>query len=339
MIRSILTAFVFVLLTMLYTQNTHAQQTYAEKLGYPKGAKVIIMHVDDVGMSHDSNMGAIKAITKGVATSGSLMMPCSWVPEFAKYYQNHPGLDIGIHVTLTSEWDNYRWSPVAGREAVPSLLDSDGYFYSSVAGVAQHADPRDVQKEIQAQIDLARNMGFHLSHLDTHMGTVYATPSFLKVYVQEGIKNHIPVMLPGGKDELLKQSMPKEPDSMFVQLQHIGQQLWNAGLPVLDDLHNLSYDWKVPDSIKSSDQKLQQWRTQKYIDSFKKLRPGITLVINHSTDPSQNFSSISDSGPLRKSDMLAMLDPRFKEYLDEQGIILTTWTELQNRRDQLNKTN
>lgn len=317
----------------VFCSKSYGQETYAEKLGFPKGAKVIILHVDDVGMSHDSNRGAIEAITKGIATSCSVMMPCSWVPEFAHYYHNHPGMDVGLHMTLTSEWNNYRWGPVAGRQTVPSLVDNEGAFYKTVEEVVKHATPQDVEKELRAQIELAKKMGFHPTHLDTHMGTVYATPAFLRIYVHLGIEYHIPVMLPGGRDELLKESMPGTPDSEFVELQKIGRQLWNAGLPVLDDLHNLSYDWKVPPSDTASDKKLQAWRTQKYIDSFKKLRPGVTLVIMHCTDPSPDFKYISDSGYLRKADLLAMLDPKLAAYIKQHHIILTTWKELQERRN------
>lgn len=312
----------------------YAQETYAEKLGFPKGAKVIILHVDDVGMSHDSNMGAIKALTKGIATSCSVMMPCPWVPEFAHYYREHPNLDVGLHVTLTSEWKNYRWGPVSGREAVPSLLDKDGYFYSTVDSVAKNATPQDVEKEIRAQILMARRMGFHLTHLDTHMGTVFATAAFMQAYVKLGIEYHIPVMLPAGQDKLLLSTMSQVPP-YFSEIKKVGQELWNAGLPVLDDLHNLSYDWKVPKGVASSDKKLQQWRTNKYIESFKRLQPGVTLVIMHCTDPSPNFKYISDSGNLRKADLLAMLDPRLKAYIKKEGIILTTWKELQERRDKV----
>lgn len=320
-----------VLLVFAGYASARAQETYAEKLGYPHGAKVIILHVDDVGMSHDSNRGAVNALSHGIATSCSIMIPCPWVPEFARYYKQHPDLDVGLHLTLTSEWENYRWGPVSGPEAVPSLLDENGYLFATVDSVAAHASATAVEREIRAQIERARTMGFPLTHLDTHMGTVFATPDFMKAYVKLGMEYHIPVMLPAGHDELLLSTMSEVPP-YFSELQNIGQQLWNAGLPVLDDLHNLSYDWKVPDSVATSDKKLQEWRTRKYIESFKRLRPGVTMVIMHCTDPSPNFKDISDSGLLRKADMLAMLDPRLREYIKKEGIILTTWKELQERR-------
>src|SRR5215469_18063901 len=106
----------------------HAQvdTTYAERLGWPKGARVLIIHVDDAGMSLESNEGAIAALTRGAATSVSVMMPCPWVPGFVRWLRSHPDIDAGLHLTLTSEWADYRWEPLAGAKAVPGLVDSSG---------------------------------------------------------------------------------------------------------------------------------------------------------------------------------------------------------------------
>ncbi len=318
---------------LLISEQAAAQETYAEKLGFPKGAKVVILHVDDLGMSIDSNLGAIKALTDGIATSGSLMMPCSWVPGFVAYMKEHPGLDVGIHLTLTSEWNNYRWGPVDGPE-VPTLMDSQGKFYKTVAEVVAHASPQDVDKEIKAQLDLARSMGVKPTHLDSHMGTLFAKPEFLQSYLKLGMENGIPVMFPGGHDTEILKSNPLA-KAMGDQMKQIGLQLWNAGLPVLDDLYNDSYDWPVPDSAKTSDQALQHYRTAEYIKALEEIKPGITMIIMHCTDPSSTFHYISDSGYTRKGDMLAMLDPALKKYIEDHHIILTTWRELLERREKV----
>ena len=104
--------------------------TYAEKLGFPKGSKVIILHVDDAGMSVNSNQGAINSIEKGVATSTSIMMPCPWAASFAKYAAEK-GYDAGLHLTLTSEWGNYRWGPLAGMKKCPDWLIRSGAYGTS----------------------------------------------------------------------------------------------------------------------------------------------------------------------------------------------------------------
>ncbi|MCU0326102.1 MAG: polysaccharide deacetylase family protein [Spirosomaceae bacterium] len=321
----------FVLLFLLIA-NQSFSQTYAERLGYPKGAKVVIMHVDDVGMSYDSNKGAIKAVEEGVATSMSVMMPCPWVPGFVHYLKDRPNIDAGLHLTLTSEWKDYRWGPLSGRPAVAGLVDEEGAMWSNVVSVAIHATADEVEKEIRAQIERARRMGFEPTHLDSHMGTVFATPAFLERYLKVGMEYKIPVMFPGGHDTMIQ----KEINSTGIkieQAQAIGKMLWDAGLPVLDDLHNVSYGWKS--KYLTTDAEIQQFHTQKYIESFKELQAGVTMVIMHCTAPTEVFQYISDSGNTRKGDMLAMLSPDLKKYIKDNGIILTTWRELMERRQKV----
>lgn len=313
--------------------RAQAQDTYAEKLGFPKGSKVLILHVDDVGMSWDSNQGAIQATEKGVATSMSVMMPCPWVPGFIHYMKDHPNVDAGLHLTLTSEWKDYRWSPLTGKPASPGLVDGEGAFWPTVVEVIQHAKADEVEAEIRAQLDRARTMGFEPTHLDSHMGTLFASPEYLQRYIKVGIENQIPVMFPGGHNTMISAAMPSLA-AAGEQLRQTGKMIWDAGLPVLDDLHTLSYDWVYP-SGKLPDQQLQKFATSKYIETIRQLKPGLTMVIMHCTSPSQVFEYISGSGKTRKGDLLAMTDPDFKKFLEKEGIILTTWREVKERRQKV----
>jgi predicted glycoside hydrolase/deacetylase ChbG (UPF0249 family) len=308
--------------------------TYSERLGFPKGARVLILHVDDAGMSFDSNEGAEMALTKGASTSVSVMMPCSWVPGFVSFLKSHPEIDAGLHLTLTSEWNNYRWGPVSGKKNTPGLVDSGGYLWQSVDAVVKHATADEIEMEMTAQLEKARSMGFEPTHLDTHMGTVYGSPEFLMRYIRLGMKNHIPVMLPGGADVLI-QAQSKLPDATVQAMRNLGKQLWEAGLPVLDDLHNYSYDWEIPADIASDNKKLDEYKTAKYIEALKTLRPGLIMMIMHCTETGAEFKYISDSGPTRMGDLLAMMNPAFKKALKDEGIILTTWREVKQRRDRV----
>ena len=308
---------------------THAQ-TYAEKLGYPKGAKVIILHVDDAGMSFDSNEGVAKAINEGVANSTSIMMPCGWVPGMFAYLKKYPQTDAGLHLTLTSEWSAYRWGPLAGKSAVPGLVDNEGAMWKGVRDVVMHASPDEVYKEIKSQLDRSRTAGWEPTHFDSHMGTLFGSEGFLRKYLQLGMEEKIPVMFPGGHNTMIIKSeagtfLKKE------QTDLIGQTLWNAGLPVLDDLHNVSYGFVYPKE-NLPDAKLQQIATDHYLKSFESLQPGVTMVIMHCTAPTEVFDKISGSGITRKADLLAMQSPALKKYITEKGIILTTWRELMQRR-------
>jgi hypothetical protein len=309
-----------------------AQKTYAEKLGYPKDAKVLILHVDDVGMSYDSNLGAIKAMEEGVATSLSMMMPCAWIPGFFKYLEKYPETDAGLHLTLTSEWDNYRWGPLAGKPAVPGLVDKEGALWDNVRLTATHASADEIETEIRAQLDRSRTMGWEPTHLDSHMGTLFATKEYLMRYLKVGMEENIPVMFPGGHNTMIAETTASTGLTKDVT-DVIGKQLWESGLPVLDDLHNVSYDWKGKEGI--TDEQLQTYKTENYIETIESLKPGLTMVIMHCTWPSEIFGEISNSGITRKGDMLAMIDPAFKKYLTDNNIILTTWREAKNRRDAL----
>ncbi|MEO5602697.1 MAG: polysaccharide deacetylase family protein [Cyclobacteriaceae bacterium] len=305
--------------------------TYAEQLGFPKGAKVIILHIDDIGMSWDSNQGAIQAMEKGVANSLSIMMPCPWVPGFIHYLKDHPDLDAGLHLTLTSEWKDYRWGPLSGQPSVPGLVDPEGALWQSVEQVAKNASADEVETEIRAQLKRARDMGFEPTHLDSHMGTLFATPAFLERYIKVGIENKIPVMFPGGHNTMLRKQRVVTP-AMETQLKTTAKIIWNAGLPVLDDLHNVSYDFDYPKGDNISDKDLQSFATSRYMETIRELKPGLSMVIMHCTAPSEVFKYIANSGRIRKADLLAMMDPAFKKFLKDEKIILTTWREIQRRR-------
>jgi hypothetical protein len=326
-----------------------SEPTYAERLGWAPGERVVIFHVDDAGMSHQSNVGAIRSIEAGVATSLSVMMPCSWVPEMVAYLRAHPEVDAGLHLTLTSEWEGYRWAPVVGAAAALGLVDPGGYLWRSVAQVAVSASADEIEAEIRAQIAKARAMGFEPTHLDTHMGTVFATPQFAERYVKVGLETGIPIMIPGGHNTALRkqyhdetiarlrargewhgQELPEPPE--LAPAPAIGRTVWAGGLPVLDDLHNTSYGWTLPPGVEPTDENLARLKVERYSAAIRDLRPGVTMVILHATDADDNFAFVSGSGPSRRGDMLAMIAPELAKVVEAEGLILTTWRELGERR-------
>ena len=150
-----------------------ATKTLVERLGYPRDAKLLIVHADDLGAAHSINSASIKALESGLVSSASIMVPCPWLPEIAAYARAHPETDFGVHLTLTSEWSLYRWGPVLGKERVPTLLDSSGYLYPLENEAAAHMDIKEAEAEIRAQIARARALGIQPTHLDSHMGTLY----------------------------------------------------------------------------------------------------------------------------------------------------------------------
>jgi chitin disaccharide deacetylase len=289
---------------------------FAERLGWTGTDVVVILHVDDAGMSHSSNVGAIESVERGVATSWSVMMPCAWVSELGQYLKGHSEVDSGLHLTLTSEWVRYRWGPVAGRAQVPGLVDDEGCLWRSVPQVVLNATADEVEIEIRAQIERAERMGLPITHLDSHMGTLYARPDFFERYAKVGIEKQIPILLPSGKG-----TYTRVEDGDLARLLEVWvPRIWNAGLPVIDDLHTSSGDWKRGEKV------------DRLIGLLGSLKPGITEILFHSARPTDEFPLITGSSESRLGDLEALTDPRVRTFIEQRGIILTTWKELMARR-------
>ena len=174
----------------------HAQSlSIQERLGYPKDTKLLILHADDIGLSHSENMASIYALENGSVNSGSIMVPCPWFPEIAAYAKSHPEADLGLHLTLTSEWELYKWRPVLPANEVPGLVNEQGFFYEGFDGLLQNATTQEVEKELRAQIDRAIAFGIHPTHLDSHMFSVYLKPEFLEVFAKLGREYKLPILL------------------------------------------------------------------------------------------------------------------------------------------------
>lgn len=161
--------------------------TLAERLGYAPDAKLLILNCDDLGSSRSANVAVYNALRHGVATSATLMVPCPWSRDAAAMYR---GEDVGVHLTLTSEWETYRWGPITHS---PSLLDGDGAFPRTIEDVWDHADIDEVRKECRTQIERAILWGFDVTHLDSHMGTLHLRAEFYDVYLEMAVEFDLPM--------------------------------------------------------------------------------------------------------------------------------------------------
>lgn len=300
MLRQLALAALFVSLT---ASTALAEPTYGERLGWKADDRILIIHCDDVGMSHANNEGASEALAYGLVTSVSVMMPCAWVSGWAPYVEAHPEVDMGLHLTLTSEYDFYRWGPLAGKNQVPGLADKQGCLPDNVGLVEANATADEVELEIRAQIDRAETVGFPITHLDSHMGTLFR-PKFIDRYVKVGIEKQIPILMIGSAGP-------------------VAQKVWEGGLPVIDHIHGDSYDWKTTDKDE---------KTALYVDAIRNLNPGITEMIIHCTKPNDMIGIINGNRDFLYGDYFSMIDPRTKAAIEEEGIILTTWRELMERR-------
>lgn len=167
----------------------------AQKLGYPENTRLLIIHADDAGLSHSENQATIKALQHGSVNSYSIMVPCPWFYEMATFARENPEYDCGIHLTLTCEWENYKFGPVLPVLEVSSLVDSNDYFYKNRKDFKNNAKPSEIKKELTAQIERALQFGIKPTHLDSHMYSVGVTPEIFEIYKELGKTYNLPVFI------------------------------------------------------------------------------------------------------------------------------------------------
>src|SRR6266446_6073733 len=286
-------------------ESSAVVKSLVERLGYPPDAKLLIVHADDLGMAHSINRAAIKALESGLVSSASIMIPCPWLPEIAAYARAHPEMDLGLHLTLTSEWSLYRWGPVLGRERVPSLLDSSGYLYPLENEAAAHMDIREVEAEIRAQIARARALGIQPTHLDSHMGTLYQSKALFETLLRVARENKLPFRVS---------------QEWFIRASFMPSVLGPDDL-VLD--RTISIEPSVaPDD----------W-SRFYTNEIKNLRPGVTDMIVHLAFADEEMKGISFGHPnwgaeWRQRDFDFVTSDAFRKLLKENNVKLITWREI-----------
>ena len=294
-------------------------ETWAEKLGYGKDAKVILFHADDIGMCYEANEAAKEALEEGQYFSCSAMAPCPWFNEFAAWCKEHPEHDCGLHITLNAEWKYYRWGPVVARDQVPGLVDKKGYLHDETIGTVLRGKPAEVEAEIRAQIEKALALGFKPSHLDSHMGTVFARPDFGEIYFKLAIEYGIPAFAPELSDRMIEK-LRKEGFPLTARHRTMMQEY---DLPRVDDFTLLQ-------GTKTYDEKKEQ-----LLDLIRNAEPGITQIIFHPSVPSETMKHITSSWENRGWEYEVFRDPEVQKFLEDQKIIQTNWKEIWSRFQQM----
>lgn len=291
------------LLLLLVAATLPAQtRNLAQRLGYPADAKLLILHADDLGVSHSVNVASFEALDKGVISSASIMMPTPWVTEVAAYAKTHSNADLGLHLTLTSEWDTYRWGSVESNDKVPSLHDSTGTFPSDVPPVATRAKPAEVERELRAQIDRALALGIRPTHVDSHMGALFATAELIATYMKVAREYRLPFLA--------------------LRVSPFGPQM-----PLSDK--DIVLDAVI---VAGPDVPRDKWK-EFYINAVANLKPGLTEIIVHlGRDDAELQAVMVNHEPYgsawRQRDFDVVISAEFKKALQDNGVRLVTWREL-----------
>lgn len=292
------------ILSLLVATSLGAQpKSIAERLGYPAGAKLLILHADDLGVAHSENVASFDALDRGAVSSASIMMPTPWVTEVAAYARAHPNADLGLHLTLTSEWETFRWGSVASRDQVPSLFDNDGTFPRETETVVKRAKLADVERELRAQVDLALALGIRPTHLDSHMGALFSTPELTDVYVKVAHDYHLP---------------------------YLGTR--TASRPVATAISSRDI---LPDTILIAGTQVprDKWK-EFYLDVIAHLKPGLTELIVHLGYDNAELQAVTVGhepfgSAWRQRDYDVVTSAEFKRALEANHVVLVTWREVQ----------
>ena len=275
-----------------------------KKLGFTNTDRLVILHTDDVGMCQASLAAFIDLWENESISSGAIMLPCPWAKPAAEYCRTHPGVDMGVHATITAEWDGYRWSALSTRDPASGLLDKDGFLWQTSEETQAHATPEAVTAELQLQVRKALDWGVDVTHMDSHMGTVIH-PKFIQSYIQAAQQAQVPVMLPRAEAAMLHfMGMDDETADHFAALiTHLEEQ----GLPLVDGMAMLPLD-----------QPEGQLEIIKKI--LSELPAGVTHFLFHPSIDTPELRAITPDWPSRVANYHTFMDPELKQFIKNQGI-------------------
>lgn len=293
-----------------------SNSNWAEQLGFPKGKKVLILHADDIGMCEEANLAVIPMLENDYIQSAAIMMPCPNAEDFINWAIAHPKEDLGLHLTLTSEWKTYRWGPVASPEEVPGLIDPEGKLWPEVPEVVQHASAEEVEKEIRAQIDKSIALGYQPNHIDTHMGTLYGHASYVEVFLKVAEEYGIPA------------------NAIDISNEKVANKFKQQGYPIDDSMIALIDKYTLP-KLDNFDYVHGAGTYEEKVNNFKELvlsiDPGLTEIIFHPSVETENLKSITNSWQQRVWETEMFSDPDLIAFFEEEEIIFTNWKEIMKR--------
>jgi hypothetical protein len=295
-----------------------------ERLGYAPDARLLIVNADDFGMCRSANAAITQLLTEGAICSATVMMPCPWAKDAVEWSVRHPEADVGVHLTFTSEWARYKWGPVSRSRPVPSLTTQEGYFPPDCLTFEKQAEDEQVREEILAQIGLARMMGLQPTHLDNHMGSLYGLETgrhFLTIALEIGAAQGLPFRLP--------RRVPRDREAnpaLAEAAERLGALADKLGVLIIDDLVSLPYGVREGETY--ADYKREM------IALLRGLRPGLSELILHPALVTDELKAIQPHWAKRGWDFELFRDPDVRKELQEEGIRLVNWRQLQQAQRQ-----
>ena len=286
--------------------NYQNYEGLVKKLGYSKNDKLLIIHADDIGLSNSVNKASFEALKNGYVNSGSIMMPCDYISDVGEFAIENPDIDFGLHLTVTSEWRDYKWNGVLQPIHTPSLINKKGELFKNIKKFVLNAEPLELKRELQAQIDLSKSIGIKPTHIDSHEGALFYDEDLFKVYLEIGEENKLPVFVPKLVAVHFDENFPKPENVVVIENFYMARK-------------GIEFD---------------EWESF-YLDILNNLNPGLSQLIVHLGYDNDEMKSISVDHPnfgskWRNLDYDIVSSNSFQEALKRNNIQLVTWKEIQN---------
>lgn len=298
--------FCLILLGTYFPDCIAQNSDWKKELGFSESDKLLILHGDDLGVTHSVNKASIKGFEEGLMNSSSIMVPCPWFEEIKAYFLDHPEFDYGLHLTLTAEWKYLKWSGLADFANTKNLYDGDGYLHASVPPIVTNASVEEVEIEVRAQIEKALNSGLNPSHLDSHMGTLFSKEEFAALLIQLGDEYKIPVFLP--------------------------QQVLDV-FPNLKE--RITENTIITNKVYMNGNLLEKDKVFEYYDQcIRDLQPGLNEMILHLGLDNEELAATCVDHPefgsaWRQHDLEYVISPHLRSILEESNVKLVTWRQIQ----------
>lgn len=290
---------------------------YLKRLGLADDDRVVVMHADDIGMCQSTVSAYADLIACGSLSSVAMMVPCSWFPAAAALYREHPTtprLDVGVHLTLTSEWDSFRWRPLAITDPGTGLLDGEGFFHRLAAPVQAEADPRAAAREMEAQIDTALSAGLDLTHMDSHMLTIFH-PKFLPKYFDLARAYQLPAfMLRGEREFWLREGLS---EAEAEELAALTERIEDEGLPLFDSFYAMSLS-------------AHEGRLEEGIQALADCPPGLSHFVIHPASDTPEIRAMAPDWRSRVADLALFTSPAWTEAVAMSGVKVVGYREIRD---------
>lgn len=279
--------------------------TVCALLGHDPDTRLLLVHADDMGMSHAANAAAFELMKKGTISCGSVLVPAPWFPETAAGCRANPNADVGVHLTLTSEYAQYRWRPLSDRALAPGLYDTEGYQWRTAEDAARHVTAAEAEREFRAQVQAALDAGIDVTHLDTHMGTPLFPP-FIDAYITVALEFRLPMFV----FEALRSS-GEAYRRRLARLEAIGMPVLAAAFFATTSLP-------------------RQEKDQAYRRMFRSLKPGLNHFLVHPALPTDEIAAITGDWEQRAEDYRLFRDGGLRHYAESLGVRVVGYREVRD---------